>query len=142
MNATWANMVAMPALADADNRETVSRWVKSPVYYVLIENEEGPVLFDTGMPSQGYDRPMGHGKQETDSGGLEESHFVVNALLGLGYRPDDIPWVVVSHLHEDHAGGLEFFKKSRILVSDQEFNPDHAHVRIGKDLRRLHKKGY
>ena len=32
-----ANMVAMPALADADNRETVSRWVKSPVYYVLIE---------------------------------------------------------------------------------------------------------
>ena len=26
-----ANMVAMPALADADNRETVSRWVKSPI---------------------------------------------------------------------------------------------------------------
>ena len=36
-----ANMVAMPALADADNRETcVVRWVKSPIYYVLIENEE------------------------------------------------------------------------------------------------------
>ena len=42
-----ANMVAMPTLADADNKETVSRWVKSPVYYVLIENEEGTILFDT-----------------------------------------------------------------------------------------------
>ena len=39
-----ANMVAMPTLADADNKETVSRWVKSPVYYVLIENEEGTIL--------------------------------------------------------------------------------------------------
>lgn len=32
-----ANMVAMPTLADAEHRETMSRWVKSPVYYVLIE---------------------------------------------------------------------------------------------------------
>ena len=61
-----ANMVAMPALADADNRETVSRWVKSPVYYVLIENEEGPVLFDTGChPKAMTDRwDMGNRKRD------------------------------------------------------------------------------
>ena len=63
-----ANMVAMPALADADNRETVSRWVKSPVYYVLIENEEG------------------HGKQETDSGGPGGEPFCGKCPSGAGIQ--------------------------------------------------------
>lgn len=63
---------------------------------------------------------------------LEESHFVVNALESLGYRPDDIMWVVVSHLHEDHAGGLEFFRKSRILVSDQEFTQTMRMYGLGR----------
>lgn len=127
-----ANMVAMPALADADNRETVSRWVKSPVYYVLIENEEGPVLFDTGCHPKAMTDRWDMGNRKRTPVALKESHFVVNALLGLGYRPDDIPWVVVSHLHEDHAGGLEFFQKSRILVSDQEFTQTMRMYGLGR----------
>ena len=104
-----ANMVAMPTLADADNKETVSRWVKSPVYYVLIENEEGTILFDTGCHPEAMTKRWDMGNRKRTPVALEEGHFEVNALAGLGYRPDDITWVVVSHLHEDHAGGLEFF---------------------------------
>ena len=104
-----AHMVAMPTLADADNKETVSRWVKSPVYYVLIENEEGTILFDTGCHPEAMTKRWDMGNRKRTPVALEEGHFVVNALAGLGYRPDDITWVVVSHLHEDHAGGLEFF---------------------------------
>ena len=127
-----ANMVAMPTLADADNKETVSRWVKSPVYYVLIENEEGTILFDTGCHPEAMTKRWDMGNRKRTPVALEEGHFVVNALAGLGYRPDDITWVVVSHLHEDHAGGLEFFKKSRILVSDREFTQTMRMYGLGR----------
>lgn len=127
-----ANMVAMPALADNDHRERVSRWVKSPVYYVLIENDEGPVLFDTGCHPKAMTERWDMGNRKRTPVALEENHFVVNALGSLGYRPDDIPYVVVSHLHEDHAGGLEFFRKSRILVSDVEFTQTMQMYGLGR----------
>mgnify|MGYP000270204044 FL=1 len=81
-----ANMVAMPALADADNRETVSRWVKSPVYYVLIENEEGPVLFDTGCHPKAMTDRWDMGNRKRTPVALEESHFVVKCPSGAGIQ--------------------------------------------------------
>ena len=37
------------------------------------------------------------------------------------YRPDDVRWVVLTHLHTDHAGGLHHFPKSEILVARTEY---------------------
>jgi glyoxylase-like metal-dependent hydrolase (beta-lactamase superfamily II) len=35
-------------------------------------------------------------------------------ITALGFSPDDIRWVVMTHLHTDHAGGLSHFPNSEI----------------------------
>jgi glyoxylase-like metal-dependent hydrolase (beta-lactamase superfamily II) len=42
-------------------------------------------------------------------------------LHALGIAPDDIRWVVLTHLHTDHAGGLRHFPKAQILVARAEY---------------------
>lgn len=42
-------------------------------------------------------------------------------LKTLGFRPDDVRWVILTHLHTDHAGGLEHFPNSEVMVSRPEF---------------------
>lgn len=116
-----ANMVAMPALGDSENRNRPGIWVKSPVYYVLIENEDGLVLFDTGCHPQAMTERWDEGNRRRTPVKLAETDFVVNGIGQLGYKPGDIRYIVMSHLHEDHGGGLEFFRESSILVSDKEF---------------------
>ena len=34
--------------------------------------------------------------------------------------PGEVRWLVMTHLHTDHAGGLHHFPKSEILVSRRE----------------------
>jgi glyoxylase-like metal-dependent hydrolase (beta-lactamase superfamily II) len=51
-------------------------------------------------------------------------------LRSLGFAADDVRWVVLTHLHTDHAGGLGHFPRSEILVSRPEF--ENAKGTMGK----------
>jgi glyoxylase-like metal-dependent hydrolase (beta-lactamase superfamily II) len=51
-------------------------------------------------------------------------------LRRLGLSPDDVRWVVLTHLHTDHAGGLAHFPKSEFLVSRTELR--HASGLLGR----------
>jgi len=51
-------------------------------------------------------------------------------LEQLGVAPSLVRWVVMTHLHTDHAGGLHHFPKSEILVSRGEF--EKASGRMGR----------
>lgn len=115
-----ANMIAMPKLANSENHHTVSDWVKSPVYSVLLEHPEGLVLFDTGCHPDAMKGRWDRGNMLRTPYTFDESELLPNALKRLGYTPDDIRYVVMSHLHEDHAGCLEMFTKSQIFVNDDE----------------------
>ncbi|MEM7533148.1 MAG: MBL fold metallo-hydrolase [Chloroflexota bacterium] len=68
---------------------------------LLIESSEGLILVDTG-----------HGDKYTDKRrkilGLEvasKRDRLVADLASVGFRPEDVDIVILTHLHQDHAGG-------------------------------------
>lgn len=51
-----------------------------------------------------------------------EECFLHNRLEQLRVRPEDIRYVIASHLHLDHAGCLEMFTNATIIVHEDELN--------------------
>ena len=44
-----------------------------------------------------------------------------DALAGVGVRPEDVSDIVLSHIHWDHADGLDLFPKARIWIQKREY---------------------
>lgn len=99
-----------------------------PAPFYLVEHPLGYVLFDTGYNKKAIEDPAGFlGKEVYDDFApeLDMDHYVVNSLEKIGVKPEDVKFVVMSHLHYDHAGGLESFKNAKIIVHKTEF--EHAY---------------
>lgn len=68
---------------------------------LLVVTEQGQkVLFEAGIGA--FFEP----KLRERFGVVESEHVLVQSLKTLGFSPDDIDDVVLSHLHFDHAGGV------------------------------------
>ncbi len=115
-----ANMVCMPALGNAKENQVKSIWAESPVTCMIIENDEGLVLYDTGCHPEAMSSRWDEGNKLRTPVEIGREEGIMAALKTLGYTADDVRYVVLSHLHEDHAGCIEFFDKAGLLVSDRE----------------------
>jgi glyoxylase-like metal-dependent hydrolase (beta-lactamase superfamily II) len=93
-----------------------------PVPCYLIEHSRGLVLFDTGCSPQMVDNFNEYLGEFAAAIKLNFSRdLIVDAQIrALGYKPEDVKFVVVSHLHLDHAGGLYLFPQARFLVMAHE----------------------
>jgi N-acyl homoserine lactone hydrolase len=93
-----------------------------PVSCFLIRHSQGNVLFDTGChptaANNARDRWGDMTKYVVPIMGKEDN--VIDALGDVGLGPDDIDIVVNSHLHMDHCGCNEFFKKATMIVHEAE----------------------
>jgi glyoxylase-like metal-dependent hydrolase (beta-lactamase superfamily II) len=105
-----------------------------PIYAWLIEHPEGLIVVDTGetaaVNNPGY-FPRWHpyfrlGLKET----VPPEDEIAPKREALGFSPEDVRWVIMTHLHTDHAGGLAHFQRSEILVYRSEF--DNASGFMGK----------
>lgn len=108
--------------------------VRVPVPCFLIDHPQGKILFDSGMhPAAGTD-PIGRiGPIATifhPELGPEEN--VRGRLAALGVAPHDIRFLILSHLHFDHAGGNELLPDATLLVQRREWeagrDPDLAAI--------------
>lgn len=45
-----------------------------------------------------------------------------NALKALGHAPEDVQDVIITHLHYDHAGGLQVFKNAKLHIQESEMS--------------------
>ncbi len=95
-----------------------------PVPYFLIEHPEGYVLFDTGNAYETVHNKHEHwgSAAEAYDPVMSEEEWVVNAIQKVGVKPEDIKYVVLSHLHLDHAGGVGHFPNARYVVQRKELH--------------------
>jgi len=117
-------MLAGATLASCDNPNRPAEWIEFPIYAVYVDHPDGKIVFDTGCNPNAMG-PNGRWPEPTQNAfpfiGGEEC-YLPHRLEQLNVGPDDIRYVVVSHLHLDHAGCLEYFRKSQIIVHDDELS--------------------
>jgi N-acyl homoserine lactone hydrolase len=101
------------------------RWTEPlPILAWVVEHPEGLIVVDTGETARTAQKgyfPRWHpyfrlGVREWVAADEE----IGPQLQRLGLSPGDVRWVVLTHLHTDHAGGLGHFPDSELLVSRTE----------------------
>jgi glyoxylase-like metal-dependent hydrolase (beta-lactamase superfamily II) len=96
---------------------------KGVTHCLLIETAEGLVLVDTGFGRRDYTHPSftvrgftAFGRYPCD---LEETAY--QQVINLGYDPEDVKHIFITHLHLDHVGGMPDFPKAKVHLYEQEY---------------------
>lgn len=108
---------------------TSRRWTRDlPINVYAIEHDKGLVLFDAGQDRRSVTDPgyfpsgvPGFIFRRLARFSIAEDQTVVAGLGALGYAADQVHTVVLSHLHQDHIGGIADLPNARIVVSDAEW---------------------
>jgi N-acyl homoserine lactone hydrolase len=104
--------------------------ISVPVVAFLLEHPSaGLVLVDTGFnrsiaegPADARARNLGPvGRIMGRHARMRPEQTVVAQLRELGFAPDDVGLLVMTHLHFDHASALCDFPHARVLVSQAEW---------------------
>jgi N-acyl homoserine lactone hydrolase len=95
--------------------------IQIPVGFYVIKHPKGNILFDTGNNDKLIQDPnyWPQGLQSLKPA-MTPDVAVDAQLKKIGLTPDDIKYVVVSHLHLDHGGNVGKFPNSTIVVQKSE----------------------
>lgn len=99
------------------------RGTQSILYCLLVETNDGLLLVDTGFGVQDYEQPTRFIRIFTALLGMpclieETAVFQVEKL---GYSRKDVKHIIMTHLHNDHAGGLRDFPEAKVHVHKLEY---------------------
>ena len=95
-----------------------------PIYAWVIEHPEGIIVVDAGETARATEPgyfPWWHPYFKSVREWVRPEEEIGPQLRALGIAPTDVRWVLLTHLHTDHAGGLSPFPRSKILVSQREY---------------------
>jgi N-acyl homoserine lactone hydrolase len=108
---------------------TSRRWTPPrPINVYVIEHAKGLILFDTGQDRASVTDDTyfpgglaGHLYDRLARFDIGAHDTLTAQLAALGYAPTDVDTVIVSHLHQDHIGGLAELTGSELLVPAAEW---------------------
>jgi glyoxylase-like metal-dependent hydrolase (beta-lactamase superfamily II) len=106
------------------------RNIQFPVLSVLIERDNGLVLFDTGIGTRIEEemRPPIYWGNLFFHRCVMRTRFnpqhdaLIHQLQRLGFKPADVKNVIISHLHWDHAGGMRDFPHAHFFIGRREWD--------------------
>jgi glyoxylase-like metal-dependent hydrolase (beta-lactamase superfamily II) len=114
---------------------------RSIVYCLLVETEDGPVLVDTGFGFQDYEKPtlMMDGFLKLMGVPRKSEETAIYHAESLGYDPQDVKHIVLTHLHLDHAGGMRDFPHAQIHLFKTELeSATHPHSLLERGCDSAH----
>ena len=125
---------------------TSRQWLPPrPINVYVIEHTKGLVVFDTGQdrasvtdPDYFPDGPTGVIYRRLATFHVDEDETMTAGLERLGYRTSDVTTAVVSHLHQDHIGGVAEIAHADLLVSADEWRSLHRPLAQPRGLLRAH----
>lgn len=95
-----------------------------PIYSWLIEIDGKLILIDTGETAKIYEKdylPNGGLYHKAVQTRIKKEEEISIQIKSLGYQLEDINTIILTHLHGDHIGGIQYFPKANFLVSQTEY---------------------
>ena len=87
----------------------------------LIDTGDEVVLVDTGLPA-------GTPEEVPDENSIlytgKDISSYMEALANLGYKPEQVSKILLTHKHGDHSGELKSFPNAQIFVNEEEVTAD------------------
>ncbi|MCH4816667.1 MAG: N-acyl homoserine lactonase family protein [Saccharolobus sp.] len=139
INADMGWFLPTPMTAEEMKNPKPRSWVSVNVISVLIEHTDGIILFDTGIPDKTEEKWPQMALNVFPVSQFSDVNKMENQLKLIGLKPEDIHFIVFSHLHLDHAGNLEVFKsfKPSVIVHEKELKYALLNVWLNKPVPYL-----
>ncbi len=96
---------------------------------LLVESDDGLVLIDTGIGLGDIADPPRLGRKwvRRTTPRLDPAETAVRQVKALGFAPDDVRHLLLTHLDRDHAGGVPDFPKAKVHVHRREYDMGVTH---------------
>ncbi len=116
-----------------------ARWpsnLKTGIVCSLLETREGLVLIDTGPGEEDYSHPhwMLRVFQAVTIVRMDPRETALRQVQLLGFRPEDIRHIILTHMHFDHCGGLPDFPWAKVHLHRREYEAFTGRKRRWTDL--------
>jgi N-acyl homoserine lactone hydrolase len=106
----------------------------------LIVHARGALLFDTGLPDDAVGRPFNESPMSGGPNPPSTAYFMLvtrtlkSQLMEIGFTPDKITYLALSHFHGDHVGNVNDYTTSTWLVQKAEY--DNANYRALQNSKK------
>lgn len=90
---------------------------RASIQNYLIDTDDEVILVDTDIP---VDFPLQEPDETTPIYNGERITDYISALDELGYKPEDISKILITHKHIDHTGELRHFPNANVYMSKTE----------------------
>ncbi|MDR1835458.1 MAG: N-acyl homoserine lactonase family protein [Fusobacteriaceae bacterium] len=127
------NVVGGWTVGTKDTPYVKNEWIKLPVMAFLIETDDGYILYDTGSNPDAMKGYWSKVLQQIYPLYQKPEEELDKQLALCGVKPEDIKTVVISHMHLDHAGNLQLFPNTTVIVPKADFYAGQAQVKLNKD---------
>jgi glyoxylase-like metal-dependent hydrolase (beta-lactamase superfamily II) len=85
----------------------------------LVVHPKGTLLWDAGLPDALVQTP--EGKTFMNTFVLRVSKTLAAQLKEIGYAPETISNLGISHMHGDHVGNVDLFPRAMLLMQKEEY---------------------
>lgn len=116
------------------NARVPAHW-RTGTLCLLVETDQGLVLVDTGLGQADYEHKPAilRAFQILTQVPLDPKEAAVGQIARLGYRPEDVRHIVLTHMHFDHCGGLVDFPWATVHLHRREVDAFHGRPRRWTD---------